>query len=69
MGVSVKLNKTTGIMRVTGKNHWPWLVENFARLVEEGNAEAEELSDAASSANSVTRYLQLDKDDEMVCGY
>lgn len=56
-------------MRVTGKNHWPWLVENFARLVEEGNAEAEELSDAASSANSVTRYLQLDKDDEMVCGY
>lgn len=66
MGVSIKLNKTTSIMRVTGKNHWPWLVENFARLLEEGNAEAETLSTSPSEENSVTRYLQLDKDDELV---
>lgn len=65
-GVSVKLNKTTRLMRVTGKNHWPWFVDNFERLLEEGNAEAETLSDAPSSENSVTRFLQLDKDDELV---
>ena len=66
MGVTIKLNKTTGLMRVTGKNHWPWFVENFARLLEEGNAEAETLSMTDASENSVTRYLQLDKDDELV---
>lgn len=64
--VTVKLNKTSQLMRVSGKNHWPWFVDNFERLLEEGNAEAEALSDAPSSENSVTRYLQLDKDDELV---
>lgn len=66
VGVSIKLNKTKGLMRVTGKNHWPWFVDNFARLLEEGNAEAETLSTSDASENSVTRYLQLDKDDELV---
>lgn len=64
--VTVKLNKTTRLMRISGKNHWPWFVDNFERLLEQGNEEAERLSDAPSSENSVTRYLQLDKDDELV---
>ena len=64
--VSVKLNKSTGSLQVKGKNHWPWLVENYPRMVEEGNAESELLTDSQTDMNSVTCYLQLDKDDEFV---
>ncbi|KAK7101477.1 uncharacterized protein [Littorina saxatilis] len=64
--VSVKLNKTTRLMRITGKGHWRWFVDNFEQLLDEGNNEAETLSTADSSENSVTRYLQLDKDDALV---
>ncbi|CAL1527086.1 unnamed protein product [Lymnaea stagnalis] len=69
MGVTIKLNKTTKLMRVSGKNHWPWFVDTFEKLLDIGNGDAIELpSDGASgvSENSVTRYLQLNKDDEEV---
>lgn len=68
-GVTIKLNKTTKLMRVSGKNHWPWFVDTFEKLLDIGNGDAVELpSDGASavSENSVTRYLQLNKDDEEV---
>ena len=55
-------------MKVSGKDHWPWFVDTFEALMEVGNGDAEELqSDGASvSENSVTRFLQLNKDDEEV---
>ncbi|XP_046561152.1 uncharacterized protein LOC124270165 [Haliotis rubra] len=63
-GVSLKLNKANGILRVTGKNHWNWFIENFNSLLEHGNDNVEALTEASES--SVTRFLQLDKDDEEV---
>lgn len=66
-GVSVKINKRTGIMKVSGKNHWPWMLDNFAEVLDQGNADMQTLEEAQSiSDNSVTRYLQLDKNVEEV---
>lgn len=66
-GVSVKINKRTGIMKVSGKNHWPWMLDNFSEVLEQGNADMQTLEEAQSiSDNSVTRYLQLDKNVEEV---
>ncbi|XP_050413196.1 uncharacterized protein LOC126827738 [Patella vulgata] len=62
--VTLKLNKVTGLLKITGKNHWQWLVECLADLFEDGNADAETI--VSMSENSVTRYLQLDKDDEEI---
>ena len=69
MGVTIKLNKTTRLMKVYGKDHWPWFVDTFEILLDIGNGDAVELpSEGGSiSENSVTRYLQLNKDDEEVC--
>lgn len=61
-GVSLKLNKANGILKVTGKNHWNWFIENFNSLLEHGNDNVEMLTEASES--SVTRFLQLNKDDE-----
>ncbi|KAK3756132.1 hypothetical protein RRG08_038151 [Elysia crispata] len=68
MGVTIKLNKTTRLMKVYGKDHWPWFVDTFEILLDIGNGDAVELpSEGGSiSENSVTRYLQLNKDDEEV---
>lgn len=67
-GVTIKLSRKTGLMKISGKNHWGWMVANFTDVLETANNESEELDDAASlmSDNSVTRYLQLDKNVEMV---
>ncbi|CAG5124402.1 unnamed protein product [Candidula unifasciata] len=67
-GVTIKLNKTTRLMKISGKDHWPWFVDTFGALLDIGNGDAVELpSDGKSvSENSVTRFLQLDKDDEEV---
>lgn len=67
-GVTVKLSRKTGLMKISGKNHWGWMVANFTEVLETANNESEELDDGASlmSDNSVTRYLQLDKNVEMV---
>ena len=53
-------------MKVYGKDHWPWFVDTFEALLEVGNGDAEELDVASVSENSVTRFLQLNKDDEEV---
>ena len=68
--VSIKLSRKTGLMKISGRNHWPWIVNNFKDILETANNESQELDDAASlmSDNSVTRYLQLDKNVEMVGG-
>ncbi|GAB1598248.1 uncharacterized protein LOC115213803 [Argonauta hians] len=58
-GVTLRLNKTSGVMRIEGKNHWVWFVDNFANILEQGNADAESLTE--QSDTSVTRYLHLDK--------
>ncbi|XP_014777344.1 uncharacterized protein LOC106874202 [Octopus bimaculoides] len=58
-GVTLRLNKTSGVMRIEGKNHWVWFVDNFANILEQGNVDAESL--AEQSDTSVTRYLHLDK--------
>lgn len=67
-GVTVKLSRKTGLMKISGKNHWGWMVAHFTDVLETANNESEELDDGASlmSDNSVTRYLQLDKNVEMV---
>jgi len=65
-GVTIKLNKTTRLMKVSGKDHWPWFVDTFEALLEVGNGDAEELDGGSISDNSVTRYLQLNKEDEEV---
>jgi hypothetical protein len=66
-GVTIKINKRSGIMKVYGKHHWMWFIDNFQDILEQANADMEELSDAQSvSDNSVTRYLQLDKNVEEV---
>lgn len=66
-GVTVKINKRSGIMKVYGKNHWIWFIDNFADILEQANADMQELADTESvSDNSVTRYLQLDKNVEEV---
>lgn len=67
--VKIKMNKTTRVMKISGKSHWPWFVDTFGKLLDIGNGDAVPLpSDGASSVsdNSVTRYLQLNKDDELV---
>lgn len=58
-GVTLRLNKTSGILKIEGKNHWTWFVDNFAHILEQGNSDAESL--AEHSDTSVTRYLHLDK--------
>lgn len=65
-GVTLKVNKKTGIMKVAGKNHWTWMVNNFSDVLEQGNADAQELDEQQSVVDSVTRYLQLDKNVEEV---
>lgn len=65
-GVGLKLNKKTGLMKIGGKSHWPWVCNNFIDILEQGNADAQELDDIQSVADSVTRYLQLDKNVEEV---
>jgi len=53
-------------MKVYGKNHWKWMVDHFCEVMEQGNADAMELEEMRSVADSVTRYLQLDKNVEEV---
>lgn len=62
--VVLKLNKRTGTMKVTGKEHMLWMTEEFPNVLECGNDEVEELADASDT--SVTRFLQLDKNTEEV---
>ena len=54
-------------MKIGGKGHWPWMLDNFTEVLEQGNAEMRTLEEVGSvSDNSVTRYLQLDKNVEEV---
>ncbi|KAK3602022.1 hypothetical protein CHS0354_038894 [Potamilus streckersoni] len=62
--VTLKLNKRSGILKVYGKNHWRWLVDEFPGVLEHGNDDVESLPDASDT--SVTRFLQLDKNLEEV---
>ena len=63
-GVSLKLNKRSGTMKVSGKHHLTWLTDEFPNVLEAGNDEVESLADASDT--SVTRFLQLDKNVEEV---
>ncbi|ESO95695.1 hypothetical protein LOTGIDRAFT_231918 [Lottia gigantea] len=61
--VTLKLNKEIGMLKVTGKNHWQWIVECLGDLLEEGSLEETETM-VSMSSNSVSRFLQLDKLEE-----
>lgn len=63
-GVTLKLNKRSGTMKVSGKHHLTWLTDEFPNVLEAGNDEVESLADASDT--SVTRFLQLDKNVEEV---
>lgn len=67
-GVIIKLFRKRGLMKISGKNYWGWMVVNFTDVLETVNNESEELDDVVSLMfdNFVTRYLQFDKNVEMV---
>lgn len=67
-GVIIKLFRKIGLMKISGKNYWGWMVVNFTDVLETVNNESEELDDVVSLMfdNFVTRYLQFDKNVEMV---
>lgn len=58
--VTIKINTMNGALKVYGQGFWGWFMANFQQILEQGTADMESLSDGATD-NSVTRFLQLDK--------
>lgn len=55
-------------MTVSGKDHWPWFVDTFAALLDIGNGDDVDVpsDDESESEDLVSRFLQLNKNDEEV---
>lgn len=46
-GVTLKLNKSDGTLKIKGKNHLLWFKENFEHILDSGGKEFEALKELA----------------------
>lgn len=57
MGVTLKLNKNDGTLKIKGKKHLQWFKENFDKVLESGG---KGFAAIAEMGKVIDRYLKLD---------